>query len=92
MGDQRLSKSPPARTGARNVVRLRRRSGAQPNRRRRADEIIKAAARVFAERGYYGASTQDIADEKEPHGKRKPRRARNGLFRAQGHNLELLPL
>lgn len=30
--------------------------------RRRAAEIIDAAARVFAERGYHGASTQDIAD------------------------------
>ena len=30
--------------------------------RRRASEIIKAAAQVFARRGYYGASTQDIAD------------------------------
>src|SRR5262245_11334455 len=29
---------------------------------RRADEIIDAAARVFAERGYHGASTQAIAD------------------------------
>lgn len=31
-------------------------------RRRRTAEIIEAAARVFAERGYHGASTQDIAD------------------------------
>jgi AcrR family transcriptional regulator len=30
--------------------------------RRRAPEIIEAAARVFAERGYHGATTQDIAD------------------------------
>ena len=29
---------------------------------RRADEIIDAAARVFAERGYHGATTQAIAD------------------------------
>ncbi len=29
---------------------------------RRSAEIINAAARVFAERGYHGASTQDIAD------------------------------
>ena len=28
----------------------------------RTPEIINAAARVFAERGYHGASTQDIAD------------------------------
>jgi AcrR family transcriptional regulator len=29
---------------------------------RRADEIVAAAARVFAERGYHGTSTQAIAD------------------------------
>ncbi len=32
------------------------------NRRRRAPQIIEAAARVFAERGFHGATTQDIAD------------------------------
>jgi AcrR family transcriptional regulator len=37
-----------------------RRSRASP--RRRAPEIIEAAARVFAERGSHGATTQDIAD------------------------------
>ncbi len=36
------------------------RRGALP--RRRAVEIIEAAARVFAERGYHGTSTQAIAD------------------------------
>src|SRR5512132_4031459 len=30
--------------------------------RRRAPEIIEAAARVFAERGFHGATTQNIAD------------------------------
>src|SRR5436190_17448874 len=30
--------------------------------RRRAPKIIAAAARVFAERGFHGATTQDIAD------------------------------
>jgi AcrR family transcriptional regulator len=30
--------------------------------RRRAEEIINAAADLFAERGYHGATTQDIAD------------------------------
>jgi AcrR family transcriptional regulator len=30
--------------------------------RRRSPEIIDAAARVFAERGFHGATTQDIAD------------------------------
>jgi AcrR family transcriptional regulator len=44
------------------VVRLPARTKTPAGRRRRADEIINAAARVFAERGYYGASTQDIAD------------------------------
>src|SRR3954471_14604361 len=32
------------------------------NTHRRSAEIMEAAARVFAERGYHGASTQDIAD------------------------------
>lgn len=40
--------------------------GASPqaasNQRRRQSEILDAAAKVFAERGYHGASTQDIAD------------------------------
>jgi AcrR family transcriptional regulator len=35
------------------------RSGGQ---RRRKPEIIEAAARVFAERGFHGTTTQDIAD------------------------------
>src|SRR5215510_13895137 len=34
----------------------------RPSARRRAPEIIEAAARVFAERGFHGATTQDIAD------------------------------
>ncbi len=34
----------------------------QANQRRRAPQIIDAAARVFAERGFHGATTQDIAD------------------------------
>lgn len=44
-----------------NVVSLpaSRRSA---SRRRRAPEIIEAAAHVFAERGFHGATTQDIAD------------------------------
>jgi AcrR family transcriptional regulator len=37
-----------------------RRSRASP--RRRSPEIIEAAARVFADRGFHGATTQDIAD------------------------------
>jgi AcrR family transcriptional regulator len=34
----------------------------RPTPRRRAPEIIDAAARVFAQRGFHGATTQDIAD------------------------------
>jgi len=34
----------------------------RPSLRRRAPEIIEAAARVFAQRGFHGATTQDIAD------------------------------
>src|SRR5262249_36982101 len=43
------------------IVTLRsgRLSGQQ---RRRTPEIIEAAARVFAQRGFHGATTQDIAD------------------------------
>jgi TetR/AcrR family transcriptional regulator, cholesterol catabolism regulator len=37
-------------------------SSRRPTARRRAPEIIEAAARVFAERGFHGATTQDIAD------------------------------
>lgn len=33
-----------------------------PGAKRRAAEILPAAAKVFAQRGYHGASTQDIAD------------------------------
>jgi len=44
-----------------NVVALpsTRRHSSQ---RRRAPQIIESAARVFAERGFHGATTQDIAD------------------------------
>jgi len=35
---------------------------AVPGGRRRLSEVIDAAAKVFAQRGYHGASTQDIAD------------------------------
>lgn len=38
-----------------------RRSHGSP--KRRITEIIEAAARVFEQRGYHGATTQDIADE-----------------------------
>ena len=41
----------------------RDRPGGAPSRlRKRAAEILAAAASVFARRGYHGASTQDIAD------------------------------
>ncbi len=42
------------------VVSIAARRSRSP--RRRAPEIIDAAARVFAERGFHGATTQDIAD------------------------------
>jgi AcrR family transcriptional regulator len=45
---------------AMSVVPLSRRT--PPSPRRRSAEIIGAVARVFAERGFHGASTQDIAD------------------------------
>ena len=44
------------------VVAIRSRQRPRSSRRRRAPEIIEAAARVFAERGFHGATTQDIAD------------------------------
>lgn len=42
--------------------RARQRGAAPRSRSRRWGPILEAAARVFAERGYHGASTQDIAD------------------------------
>jgi AcrR family transcriptional regulator len=44
------------------VVSLSSVRRARSSPRRRAPEIIEAAARVFAERGFHGATTQDIAD------------------------------
>jgi len=44
------------------VVAFRSRQRVKSSRRRRAPEIIDAAARVFAERGFHGATTQDIAN------------------------------
>jgi AcrR family transcriptional regulator len=44
------------------VVTLSSSRRATRSRRRRAPEIIDAAACVFAERGFHGATTQDIAD------------------------------
>lgn len=44
----------------RRVTNLRGRNPGRP--RRRSSAIMDAAAQVFAERGFHGASTQDIAD------------------------------
>jgi TetR/AcrR family transcriptional regulator, cholesterol catabolism regulator len=44
------------------VITLSSARRSRPSARRRAPEIIEAAARVFAERGFHGATTQDIAD------------------------------
>ena len=48
------------RSAAMTVVPLRSRN--KTPGRRRAPEIFDAAARVFAERGFHGTTTQDIAD------------------------------
>ncbi len=57
---------PPARaSGRRPPLGLRAvtpEKGRSRNTHRRSPEIIEAAARVFAERGYHGATTQAIAD------------------------------
>src|SRR4026209_2502557 len=55
-----LRKFPTRATGM-NVLALpsTRRNASQ---RRRAPQIIDATARVFAERGFHGATTQDIGD------------------------------
>src|SRR3974390_469023 len=44
-----------------NIHALRS-TGGPRSQRRRAPQIIDAAARVFAEHGFHGATTQDIAD------------------------------
>jgi AcrR family transcriptional regulator len=59
--------SPPARTrkNARSADKLEQFAvpgRSKRNTHRRSTEILEAAAKVFAERGYYGATTQDIAD------------------------------
>src|SRR5512143_4259982 len=57
----RVLRKCPTRANGMNVLALpsTRRSTSQ---RRRAPQIIDAAARVFAERGFHGATTQDIAN------------------------------
>jgi AcrR family transcriptional regulator len=40
----------------------RRKKTPKTSRKRRAAEILDAAASIFAQRGFHGASTQDIAD------------------------------
>lgn len=56
-----------SRSVATTRVRAGKRStaeaGSAPAEPRRSGEIIDAAARVFASKGFHGASTQDIADE-----------------------------
>lgn len=60
--------SPPLRPRTRRDPPLRKGVAEAPADRRgrsthrRSGEIIEAAAQVFAERGYHGATTQDIAD------------------------------
>ncbi len=44
------------------VINLPAARRARSSPRRRAPEMIEAAARVFAERGFHGATTQDIAN------------------------------
>jgi AcrR family transcriptional regulator len=51
-----------ATTRARTAVPAQARSSGGRSTHRRSGEIMDAAARVFAELGYHGASTQDIAD------------------------------
>jgi AcrR family transcriptional regulator len=53
-----LRRDPPLRAGAPEERADRKKRATH----RRSAEIIEAAARVFAERGYHGATTQDIAD------------------------------
>ena len=51
-----------ARAGARAAGRAARPAPRKRTTHRRSPEIIEAAARVFAELGYHGATTQKIAD------------------------------
>ena len=53
-----LRRDPPLRKGAAGEPAERKKRSTH----RRSGEIIEAAAQVFAQRGYHGATTQDIAD------------------------------
>jgi AcrR family transcriptional regulator len=53
-----LRRDPPLRKSAPDETADRKKRATH----RRAAEIIEAAAQVFAQRGYHGATTQDIAD------------------------------
>ena len=50
------------RKPGRRTVSVRPGTPSKRHTHRRSVEIIEAAAQVFAERGYHGATTQDIAD------------------------------
>jgi TetR/AcrR family transcriptional regulator, cholesterol catabolism regulator len=49
-------------SASRNLALLTEPGAAKRSTHRRSSEILEAAAKVFAERGYHGATTQDIAD------------------------------
>lgn len=59
---QPVKSSVPRRKPGRRAVSARPGIPSKRNTHRRSIEIIEAAAQVFAERGYHGATTQDIAD------------------------------
>jgi AcrR family transcriptional regulator len=52
----------PDASAAKNIVEFETYAKNKRKTHRRSGEIIDAAARVFAELGYHGATTQDIAD------------------------------
>src|SRR4051795_7441902 len=60
-----MAKTAPARakSSARGPRNNRSAGGGARGRKRRDEEVLDAAARVFARRGYSDASVQDVADE-----------------------------
>jgi AcrR family transcriptional regulator len=44
------------------AVAILKKAAGRSRAEKRADEVVDAAAAVFAEQGYHGASTQDVAD------------------------------